>query len=599
MNEAPLEVFHLSSVIEYKKRRQKRLDEKAVYDYRERREQRWIARMDAEDDEGNEGNKAPSKGGHGNTRIPFGLGQREGIEVDPDWTPRDAWEALAGKGYSAGDVYRELRTTGKIEKRTPKEPEKPKLDKKAAAAAVKNYEASRRSLTKLEREKKNIEKELKKADADMRAARWDRDYSERLYQQFLLKTSKEELATPDGAAREKALEAERDKAAEEFNKYEKAYNEIKGRRDKADEDISKAKGEISEREGLYRQAMMETPEYPKVMECRGYEEKIRRLSDTVKSNDAAIEKNKSIMSSHQKLIERCQSRLMLPKKERYETDEYLIKTIQQHKDRVESVANTIKKLEAESAPAKKQLAEYEKKLSETRGEGKDWDRVSRFAEEDSWVKEADFDKLSGEAVDMMVSGVAYKKIRKYIEPPTEREIVQYVAGGDETGGSCASAAFAYLANRKGYEVLDFRGGASRRKMASECTRIVGRLGATEERDSNDLAACNRLFAKMEPGKEYWFATASHAAVIRKNGDNIEYLELQSSMNNGWFPLNDRTLQDRFKARRSHSSYGSTYKATSTMIDADKLFENPEFITFLGYINTEDGKQKKGSAGSVK
>lgn len=75
-------------------------------------------RLDADEDtEGNNGGRK-SGGGHGNTRIPFGLCQREGIKVDPNWTPKDAWDALAGHGYSAGDVYKELKKTGTIGKRS-------------------------------------------------------------------------------------------------------------------------------------------------------------------------------------------------------------------------------------------------------------------------------------------------------------------------------------------------------------------------------------------------------------------------------------------------------------------------------------------------
>lgn len=104
----PLEVLRLlNAVEEYRKRRQMRLDERA-----------------RTDDEGDEDN-APSSGnkgggGHGNTKIPYGLCRREGIKIQSGWTPKDAWAALEGHGYTAGDVYRELRTSGKVAKRIPK-----------------------------------------------------------------------------------------------------------------------------------------------------------------------------------------------------------------------------------------------------------------------------------------------------------------------------------------------------------------------------------------------------------------------------------------------------------------------------------------------
>ena len=59
-------------------------------------------------------------GRHGNNRIPYGLCQREGIDIQPGWTPKDAWNALEGKGYSASSVYKELKETGKVSLRKKK-----------------------------------------------------------------------------------------------------------------------------------------------------------------------------------------------------------------------------------------------------------------------------------------------------------------------------------------------------------------------------------------------------------------------------------------------------------------------------------------------
>ena len=50
-----------------------------------------------------------SGGSHGNTRLPFGLCKRYGIEIGEGWTPRDAWDALAGKGITAEGAYRRLK----------------------------------------------------------------------------------------------------------------------------------------------------------------------------------------------------------------------------------------------------------------------------------------------------------------------------------------------------------------------------------------------------------------------------------------------------------------------------------------------------------
>ena len=83
--------------------------DKAVEAYRKRRQLRLDARFrkDAPEAENeNAGGNAPApRGGHGNTRLPFGLCQREGIEVGRDWAPRDAWDALAGHGITPSSEY--------------------------------------------------------------------------------------------------------------------------------------------------------------------------------------------------------------------------------------------------------------------------------------------------------------------------------------------------------------------------------------------------------------------------------------------------------------------------------------------------------------
>ena len=97
------------TVQKYRARRQARLDAKAIERFRKRRQDR-LFRLD---DEENNNSDGKGHGGHGNTRIPFGLCQREGISVGKDWTPEDAWNALEGKGYTADAVYRRLKETGK------------------------------------------------------------------------------------------------------------------------------------------------------------------------------------------------------------------------------------------------------------------------------------------------------------------------------------------------------------------------------------------------------------------------------------------------------------------------------------------------------
>ena len=120
------------AVYEYKKRREKRL---AARGYRTKlNEYRKTAngakveeegkdvvaaesadagvRMDAPDkNQQNEpdGGGSGGGGGHGNTRLPFGLCKRFGIEIEKGWGPSDAWAALAGKGITPAGAYTRLK----------------------------------------------------------------------------------------------------------------------------------------------------------------------------------------------------------------------------------------------------------------------------------------------------------------------------------------------------------------------------------------------------------------------------------------------------------------------------------------------------------
>lgn len=126
-----------TAVNDYKARREKRLAERGIYPegiskiiaFAQRRAARLDARgyredADGDDQENNQSNGGESSGGHGNTKLPFGLCKRFGIEIDPSWTPRDAWDALAGKGITPGGAYDRLKKGE--DPGTPDAPEPPK-----------------------------------------------------------------------------------------------------------------------------------------------------------------------------------------------------------------------------------------------------------------------------------------------------------------------------------------------------------------------------------------------------------------------------------------------------------------------------------------
>lgn len=200
-------------------------------------------------------------------------------------------------------------------------------------------------------------------------------------------------------------------------------------------------------------------------------------------------------------------------------------------------------------------------------------------------------------------GITSNPIKKSSKKLTEEEIIQAISGGDKTKGSCSSVAFAYIGNKAGYTVLDFRGGKSR-VFFSRLDRInmIGSLPGVEmhvAKNINDFKAAKELLEKAENGKEYYLATGRHAAIVRKNDNLVEYLELQSKIVNGFKPFDDTVLKKRFKAKKSHTFRGRKYDVDSYLIDVNSLKDNPEFHNILSFLNTAESKQMKGITGHEK
>lgn len=200
-------------------------------------------------------------------------------------------------------------------------------------------------------------------------------------------------------------------------------------------------------------------------------------------------------------------------------------------------------------------------------------------------------------------GITSNPIKKSSKKLTEEEIIQAISGGDKTKGSCSSVAFAYIGNKAGYTVLDFRGGKSR-VFFSRLDRInmIGSLPGVEmhvAKNINDFKAAKELLEKAENGKEYYLATGRHAAIVRKNDNLVEYLELQSKIVNGFKPFDDTVLKKRFKAKKSHTFRGRKYEVDSYLIDVNSLKDNPEFHNILSFLNTAESKQMKGITGHEK
>lgn len=200
-------------------------------------------------------------------------------------------------------------------------------------------------------------------------------------------------------------------------------------------------------------------------------------------------------------------------------------------------------------------------------------------------------------------GIEYNDVKYMKKKLSEDEIIKKLGGGDLTDGSCASLGLAYTGNKNGLDVTDFRGGESQSFFSmkynlDEIAKLVpeDKLKTTVARSS--ITAGNKLLKQVEKGKEYYFVCGRHVAIVKRTDDNVlQYLELQSSKQNGWKDFNGNpryTLSNRFGCRNSEGRDVNAF-----MIDVEAFKDNEEFRDILGYINTDKDKQKKGASGFAK
>ena len=199
--------------------------------------------------------------------------------------------------------------------------------------------------------------------------------------------------------------------------------------------------------------------------------------------------------------------------------------------------------------------------------------------------------------------VEYNEVRKLQKELTTEEIIKKLGGGDQTKGSCSSLAFAYIGNRNGYDVLDFRGGISTEIFATTRNIVeIANLDGIESKvikRANDYNAVKELLTFVEEKKEYYLETGKHAAIIRIGNRGFEYLELQSETENGFKKLDSSVLKTRFGCQTSYSVGGIKFEKSNVLIEVDSCKNSEEFKNLLGYINTAKDKQNKGEGGYAK
>lgn len=205
--------------------------------------------------------------------------------------------------------------------------------------------------------------------------------------------------------------------------------------------------------------------------------------------------------------------------------------------------------------------------------------------------------------------IEYTPVTRSESERNEKDIITKICGGDETKGSCASVAFAYIGNKYGLDVLDFRGGNSLEFFASQTNlwriRDLPGIKSIIARDKKETKAARAVLDKLELNKEYYFVTGKHAAIVRRTEDNWEYLELQSPTKSGWTSFSAygsrlETLYKRFGCRKTvDRRFGKVWEQEAFAMEVDSFKNNKDFEYILGYLNTAKGNEQKGDDGYIK
>lgn len=249
--------------------------------------------------------------------------------------------------------------------------------------------------------------------------------------------------------------------------------------------------------------------------------------------------------------------------------------------------------------AQKSNEQAGRSLPKTAGDFYNWLKKNISIFDEKIEKNLDFDYTESEVtLKAKRFNVAYNPIKKLKRPKSEKKIISAVGGGDLTDGSCSSLAMAYIGNKHGYDVLDFRGGNSQLLFAYKST--IRQFGSFEgvnlksALESDEVQATFNLLADCDRTKEYYLAVSEHVAIVKNIKGKWHFLELQDEVDNGWFELTAESLKDRFAASRRRR------KLREIMLyDTDELGSSPEFKTALGYLNTNTENQLKGVGGYAK
>lgn len=162
-----------------------------------------------------------------------------------------------------------------------------------------------------------------------------------------------------------------------------------------------------------------------------------------------------------------------------------------------------------------------------------------------------------------------------------------IKNGEDTLGSCTSLALTYVGNEMGLNVIDSRQDKvtellQQNKYIKKIAKLTSNPIIVEK--SDDYEAWSLLQKQMQIDKKYVLSIGEHTAVVKKNKNGINYLDLQRGEESGWKKWSKSTPK-RFGFHTTNEyKKRSDVDVESFLIDCEELQNSSEFEILLGFIH---------------
>ena len=188
-------------------------------------------------------------------------------------------------------------------------------------------------------------------------------------------------------------------------------------------------------------------------------------------------------------------------------------------------------------------------------------------------------------------GVEPNKLKKLDKELSEAELISKLAKADNMG-ACVSVAMAYVGNKAGYDVIDFRKEAVKYIKQNVINEQLLNFDIDNIHSLTDVGSLEMgvdLLGRMKENHEYYLSCGQHVSIVKIGDDGFyQYLDLQIPTQFGWNSMGkdyESELIKRF-GMMPKSAMPINSKETAIMIDVEDMTKSKDFINLLRYINNQ-------------